>query len=221
MSSAPSDLTDDLCLPFLRALPIDGVSICVVGAGRAGSTVCASDDTAARIDEVQFSLGEGPRWEVFRTGEAAIIPDFPAGDHSRWPMFGAHVSRLSVGALFAFPLVIGAAVVGVVDMFRQAVGGFDTAQSGIAQFLANAAAPHAVRRATMSAQREWTMPAGIAPEMRREVQQAAGMILVQLDTTAGEALIRLRAHAFTSNQTILQVATRVIARRLDFRDVPD
>ena len=112
-------------------------------------------------------------------------------------------------------------MVGVVDMYRRAAGGFDAGQTDTAQLLANEAAPQAVRRATFSARCEWSMPVGIAPEMRREVQQATGMVLVQLDTTADEALIRLEAHAFATNQTTLQVAKTVVDRQLDFRDIPE
>lgn len=210
-----------LCLPFLQFLPITGISISVVGAGRDGSTVCASDDTAAHLDRVQFSLGEGPRWEVVRSGRAMIIPDFANDDHFRWPIFSEAVSRLGVGALFVFPLILGAAVVGVADMYRRTPGGFTAAQAEAAGTLAAAAAAPAAAQATATASREWAMPAGIEPEMRREVQQATGMILVQLNTTASEALMRLKAHAFAANQTIDEVARSVVTRRLDFRDIPE
>lgn len=76
-------------------------------------------------------------------------------------------------------------------------------------------------RATADARREWAMPAGIEPETRREVQQATGMILVKLNTTASEALMRLKAYAFAANQTIDEVARSVVTRRLDFRDIPE
>jgi GAF domain len=183
--------------------------------------VCASDDTAARIDELQFALGEGPRWEVVRTGRAAIIPNLADDGLARWPMFGEAVSSLGVGALFVYPLILGAAVVGVADMYRSTAGNFSSAQSESARVLAAAAAVQAVTHATVAARREWAMPAGIAPEMRREVQQATGMILVQLDTTATVALMRLKAHAFAANQTLEEVARNVVTRRLDFRDIPD
>ena len=219
--SAPPDRQDDLLVPFLTALPISGISISVVGAGRAELTVCASDSTAARIDELQFSLGEGPRWEVVSTGRATIIPNMVTGDHTSWPIFGNAVSRLGVGALFVFPLMVGSAVVGVADMYRRVAGGFDESQVELAQSLAHGATARAVHRATLAASREWSMPASIEPEMRREVLQATGMILVQLDTNSAEALLLLQAHAFSTNRTILDLAKLVVSRRLDFRDIAD
>jgi AmiR/NasT family two-component response regulator len=58
-----------------------------------------------------------------------------------------------------------------------------------------------------------------SPTMRREVHQATGMILMQLETTATEAFSLLRAHAFSSGRTVEDVAKDVVARLLDFRQL--
>jgi AmiR/NasT family two-component response regulator len=55
--------------------------------------------------------------------------------------------------------------------------------------------------------------------MRREVHQATGMLTVQLDVTATEAFLRLRAHSFATGRAIQDVAHDVVARVLDFRDL--
>ena len=52
--------------------------------------------------------------------------------------------------------------------------------------------------------------------MRREVHQATGMVLVQLNTTATDAFLRLRSHAFASGRTVQDVAHDVVTRQLDF-----
>lgn len=46
------------------------------------------------------------------------------------------------------------------------------------------------------------------------------MILVQLDTSATEAFIRLRAHAFATGRSIQDVAHDVVTRVLDFGELP-
>ena len=216
---SPRSWQDRMCVPFLRALPISGVSIWVLGAGRVGSTVCSSDDTAARLDAVHFDCGEGPRWEVVRTGRAVMVSNIRARSHDRWPFFSSEASRLGVGALFAFPIRLGAVVVGVADMYRRGAGDFDSDQAQQAQDLASAAAAEAVQHATFAADHERPLADVIEPEMRREVLQATGMILVQLETTAHEALVRLKAHAFARGDSVLHVANLVVLRQLDFRDV--
>lgn len=47
------------------------------------------------------------------------------------------------------------------------------------------------------------------------------MILAQLDTTATDAFLRFRAHAFSGEPTMHEVAHDVANRRIDFRDLPE
>jgi hypothetical protein len=53
---------------------------------------------------------------------------------------------------------------------------------------------------------------------RVEVYQATGMVMDQLDCTAADALVRLRAHAFATNQTASDVAWAIVRRTLTFRE---
>jgi AmiR/NasT family two-component response regulator len=87
--------------------------------------------------------------------------------------------------------------------------------------LAREVAPRAFQYAITLANDEAPPSTGLAVEMRREVHQATGMILVQLDTSATEAFARLRAHAFASGISIQEVAKDVVQRRLNFRDLPE
>ena len=51
---------------------------------------------------------------------------------------------------------------------------------------------------------------------RREVHQATGMVLAQLDVTADDAILLLRAHAFSSGRSVREIANEVVERRLEF-----
>ena len=48
------------------------------------------------------------------------------------------------------------------------------------------------------------------------VHNAAGAVSVQLGVSVGEALIRLRAYAFSHDQLLREVADDVVSRRLRF-----
>ncbi|MHA6669678.1 GAF and ANTAR domain-containing protein [Homoserinimonas sp. A447] len=210
---------EDLCGPFFERLPITGASVSLIGGPGQHSTICASDAIATRVDALQFELGEGPRWKAFRTGRPVLVPDISDGQ-PEWPIFGAAVQGIGVSALFAFPLVMGAVTVGVVDLYRSSAGALSINDVERALALAGAAAGAALRRAVWSAGEEHP-DVKLAPELRREVHQATGMILAQLDTSATEAFARLRAHAFSSGQTIEVVARDVVMRRLDFRGLTE
>jgi hypothetical protein len=57
----------------------------------------------------------------------------------------------------------------------------------------------------------------LAPLERVEVYQATGMIIAALDVAADEALIRLRAYAFTHNMTASEAAWAIVERRVSLR----
>jgi hypothetical protein len=156
-----------------------------------------------------------------RTGMPTLIDDVQTGDHSSWPLFGEAIMGLGIGALFAFPLTLGAATVGVANMYRGRPGSLEPADLATALGLSASTSALAVERATRSAEGEAARPPGIAAELRREVQQATGMILVQLDVTATEAFYRLKAHSFASGRSISDISREVVTRRLDFRDLPE
>jgi hypothetical protein len=211
----------DLCSPFVELLPVSGASISVFGLDGRQSTVCASDETATRLEEMQFDLAEGPHWDVLRSGRPVASADLAAEEHTRWPVFAGAVLQLGVRALFAFPLTLGAVTVGVVDLYRTAPGGLGGVGTATAISLSRRVAGSAVRAAIRSAGDEAPAEQVRAPAMRREVHQAIGMILVQLDTNATEAFARLRAHAFASDRSVPDVARDVVARRIDFSLLPD
>lgn len=218
-------MTDDrsargLCEPFLEHLPITGASISVFDAAGRQSTICATDATAARLDELQLELGEGPNWEAITRGAPVLIDDVKNASLTEFPTFGTSVLALEVGALFAFPMVLGAVTVGVVGLYRARSGKLSPGSQDRARRLADRATTRAVRQALTSAAAESVVPEPAdAPALRREVHQATGMILVQLDVSATEAFIRLRAHAFASGRSVQEVARDVVARTLDFREL--
>lgn len=51
---------------------------------------------------------------------------------------------------------------------------------------------------------------------RAEIHQATGMVTVQLDVDTADALARMRAHAFSHQRLLIDVARDIVARRLDF-----
>jgi ANTAR domain len=53
---------------------------------------------------------------------------------------------------------------------------------------------------------------------RAQVHQATGMVLAQLRVSAEDALALLRAHAYSHNLTVAEVAEQVTDRRLRFSD---
>ena len=205
-----------LCDLYVELVPVSGASITVFRHPGAQSTICASDDLSAALDQLQFDLGEGPRWETARTGQATVSLDVHLDAHPEWPVFGAAAAKLGVGALFSFPIGMGTQLFGVADLYRTLPGPLGDEATAramkVSHQVAAPAAQFASRSATSSEE-----PPGEAAALRREVHQATGMILMQLEIDAPGALAALRAHAFAHGRSVEDVARDVVARRLDFR----
>ncbi|MEO8095689.1 MAG: GAF and ANTAR domain-containing protein [Pseudolysinimonas sp.] len=216
-------MTDEgarLCDPFLEALPVTGASISVFDIERRQSTICVSDDVAARLDELQLELGEGPHWDALRTARP-VIAMLGTGTHREWPVFADAALDLGAAALFSFPMFLGAVTVGVVDLYSARPELLDPSDVALAARLTARTTRRAVHHAVRGAADHDPLAVAASPAMRREVHQATGMILVQLNTTASEAFFRLRAYAFASSRTMQEVAHDVITGSLDFGDLRD
>lgn len=209
-----------LCERFVTALFVDGASLSVFDFAGSQVTVCASDATAARAESLQFELGEGPHWEALATGVPVMCPDIAKALSGSWPMFAGAAQNAGIAAVFAFPMRIGAATVGVVDLYCSHTRWLDAHQVSLASSMADRIAVAAVRLATRMADDPSAPENDVAPALRREVHQATGMIQAQLEVSATEALTRLRGRAFATGMPIGEIAASVVAGDLDFSALP-
>jgi len=213
----------ELCID---TLPVTGAAITAMTSADAQVALWASDEVARRIDELQFRLGEGPCVEAFESRAPVLVPDISARGHERWPVFASAAAKeTSARGMYVFPVLGGPISVGVLDFYRDQPGGFEPADQARA-VRAAAAAFWTVLDSRLGATRD---PAGAPddeggldewpldlPLERREVYQATGMVIAQLDLTPDAALATLRAHAFVHDRPIDAVARDVVARTLRF-----
>src|SRR5580698_3257688 len=75
-----------VCFAAARRLEVDGVSVMAVSGGLAAEPLAASDEVSARLEELQFTTGEGPGADEFRLGAPVLIPDLESAV-ARWPGF--------------------------------------------------------------------------------------------------------------------------------------
>lgn len=207
-----------LCAPFLDVLPIDGASISTLGAPFGSETVCASDRLVARLDEVQMDLGEGPCWEAQATRRPVLTSNIRDPDHEDWPVFAEAIRNDEVGALYAFPLIIGPLSIGAIDLYSARTGKLTEEQVADAADLAAITARQVLRRSLSNREshaREDPFDA-VTEYSRRVVHQATGIVLAQLDVSAADALLIIRGHAFAHGRPVREIATEIVDRTLDF-----
>jgi hypothetical protein len=107
---------------------------------------------------------------------------------------------------------VGAIRLGVLDLYRDAVG--ELSADELADALSYADAAIAVLLHLHAQGRAGGAQLGWVPviEDRAEVHQASGMVSVQAGVGLGDALVLLRARAFASERAVVQLARDVLAR---------
>lgn len=102
----PVQVPAQLCQVCVEVLPVSGASVSLSDYSRmARTTWCASDDTAARLAEAQYTLGDGPCHSALALAAPVFAPDLAqAPDAQRWPFFARQAVELGVRAVFSLPL---------------------------------------------------------------------------------------------------------------------
>ncbi|WP_218711792.1 GAF and ANTAR domain-containing protein [Arthrobacter sp. BF1] len=210
----------DLCATFLAQLPISGISMSAFPGHAPETSIFASDAVSARIDELQFDLGEGPRWEALQTRQPVSLPNVKLDGHRDWPVFAKAILDYDVAAIFVFPLQLGAMDIGVIELYSATAGSLSPADHSLALQLSDAAAWQLLRHLLIvppSGTGDPTDPdRDKSPLSRREIHQATGMVLAQAGTSATDALLLLRAHAFSQGRTVREVSHDVVSKKIDF-----
>lgn len=210
----------ELCEKFMSALPISGIAVSAFPGHAPETSICASDTTAARIDELQFDLGEGPRWQALQTRRPVMLPHVKSNGHSGWPVFSKAILDYDVAAIYVFPLQLGAMDVGVIELYSTTPGSLSHGDYSMALQLADTAAWQMLRHILTAAPGDNAdtidPDRDKSPLSRREVHQATGMVLAQAGTSATDALLLLRAHAFSQGLTVREVSRDVVNKKINF-----
>ncbi len=204
-------LPEQLVAHCADALSVTGVAIILMtDAGPAG-VVTASGGPAATMEDLQFTLGEGPCVDCSRTGRPILQPDLVANGVSRWPGFTEGALDAGIRAVFAFPLRVGGIRLGVLDLYRDRPGTLTDAQLAEALSFADAATillMHLQAQAVNNGDHAAMLH---VISDRAEVHQATGWIAEAMDVSLAQALAMLRARAFATNRPIVDLARDVLS----------
>ena len=205
---------DNLCSPLRAAVSMPGAVVSTLGSPMGSETVCASTKLGARIDEIQIDLGEGPSWEALRTRLPVAASDLQVDGGALWPGTWAALRELDVGALFAFPLFVSTLGIGSIALYSMTARELSDADIERMSRLAAIVSSTLLRRALS---RVDTPDDGAEdePYSRREVHQATGMVAARNRIGVDDALLLLRGERVAAGRPVRDVATDVIARRLD------
>ncbi|MEV5597433.1 GAF and ANTAR domain-containing protein [Streptomyces sp. NPDC052496] len=198
-----------------RLLGHDALTLCLA-TPRGQLELLWCDDAADRLgpvlDDLQYTLGEGPSLDAIRTGRTVTEPDLATTPAGVWPLFLPAAARTPVRAVMAVPLRLGVVSLGVLTAYRIRPGAPSGQQTEATDRFARAALSLLLNTAPA---RLLTGEHGAGLALHRaEVHQATGVLAVQLRIALDEALLRLRAHAYSHDRALLDVARDVIAHRI-------
>ncbi|MFI1172579.1 GAF and ANTAR domain-containing protein [Streptomyces melanogenes] len=210
----------DVCAAAVAALPVSGAGVSAMSRRAASHPLCSTDDISERLEELQLMLGEGPCVDAFAQGSAVLTPDLLTRRLlDRWPVFSDAALEAGVGAVFALPLQVGAISPGVLDLYSSVPVELNAEE--LADALAFADFTTLV---LLDAQidESGARSADLSVDGRREdlgryraeIDQATGILTVQLGVGIDAAFVRLRAHAYATGLRLAAVAADVVAHRL-------
>jgi hypothetical protein len=145
-----------------------------------------------------------------------LEPDLAAPSNDRWIAFSPPAIAAGVRAVFGFPIRIGAAGLGALNLYRDRPGPLSDEHYADALVLADVAA-----ELILLLQAD-APPGVLATELESGasfhyvVHQASGMVSAQLGVPVDHALVRLRAYAFGTGTPLIDVARRVVNRIVRF-----
>lgn len=187
-----------------------GAGMALMTADGPAGTVAVTDGSAGELEELQFSLGEGPCVDASRIGRPVLQPDVARTGPPRWPAFAEEALAAGLRAVFAFPLRMGAIRVGVLDLYRDTVGVLTAEQMAQALAFADAATMIVLNLASASAGAAVPNDPLDLLDGRAEVHQATGVVSVHARTTLEEALMLLRARAYAEQRPLRDLARDVL-----------
>jgi hypothetical protein len=207
-------MANQLCHALVKFLDIDGAAITLTHDGAVQGTFGSSCELSRRLEELQFTLGEGPCLDAVHDGRPVLVADLADANEHRWPAYTDAVLSAGVHAVFALPVRVASDCVGALDLFANGAHPLtpdDLAGALFAAELATLPLHDLIRPASDPTAHDGQLADGSLSSLERiEVYQATGMIMGQLGIGAAEALVRLRAYSFAAGTTAGETAWRIV-----------
>ena len=203
-----------LCEVCANVSFMSGAGIMLMTGDTQQGSVCSSNPVSALIEELQFTLGEGPCVDAHRNDRPVVEADLANPDMPRWLAFAPPAVAAGARAVFGFPMRLGGVRLGALNLYRDRPGPMSDDQYADALVLAGVAAQAVVAMQANASPGALSTALEEGANFRFVVHQATGMVAVQLGVSVGEALARLRAYAFGNDVLLTEVAEAIVARKL-------
>ena len=196
---------------------MNGAGVMLMSGDIPRGSLCTTDEVSQLIEELQYTLGEGPCVDAYQQDQVVAEPDLADPVRRRWPAFTPPALTAGVRAVFGFPLRAGTVHLGALNLYRDTPGPLTGDQHADALVVADVAARWVLEAQAGAPFDTVAEELEAGADFHFAVHNAAGIVSVQQDISVTEAFIRLRAFAFSSDRPLADVAHDVIARKLRLR----
>ena len=203
-----------LCGACPGIVGVNGAGVMLMSGDIPRGSLCTTDEVSQLIEELQYTLGEGPCVDAYQQDKVVAEPDLADPVTRRWPAFTPPALQAGVRAIFGFPLRVGTVHLGALNLYRDLPGPLTGDQHADALVVADVAARWVLEAQAGAPVDMVAEELEVSADFHFAVHNAAGIVSVQEGISVTEALIRLRASAFSSDRLLADVAQDVISRRL-------
>lgn len=172
-------------------------------------TVASSEESALRLDEAQYSNGDGPCLSAIRRRVVVHVPDLTNED--RWPVYTAAALEAGVGSSLSVPLVLEGEAEAGLNLYSTRSHGFtgeDISMVETYSYHASKALRLAVRISQLA---EAKTNLAAALESRTTIDLATGAIMSQNRCSQETAITILKIASSTRNVKLRDIAASVVA----------
>ncbi len=205
---------DQVCAVAVDLLALRGAGISLMVDGELCGTAGVSDPGIAAVQELQLTLGEGPCVDAWATGAPVLESNLAAPTMVRWPAFSPGALEAGVRAVFAFPMHLGAARIGILVLYRDRIGELRADELAYGLVLADVATQTVLGlQAGADVDALHSLLAN-EPAHWAEIHQATGITAAALEVSLDEAFVRLRAHSYADGRPLRSIARDIVSGAL-------
>ena len=184
----------------------DAATIALSIGGRP-ATAAMTGIVALELDMVQYDTDDGPCLTSFRTASALRLDLY---EHSEtFPHVASAAQRVGIRAVLSVPATWGGETIATLNLYSRS-GPFDASAETVAAVLATQVAIAVSRSPEFAAARAVVEEAQRNSDDHSQLSFATGLLMGSQDCTREQAEGLLRQAAADDEQTILQIAQRII-----------
>ena len=212
------EVLHDLSDRAVAVMELDGAGLTIGPNPAAGemSFVTATDSATERVERVQDATRDGVCFESARRGEPVMVSALAASD--KWPEYRRTAMGEGFNSVAGILLQTEGELIGVLNAYRRRAGAWSDDDIEAGTLLARMATTYLVNATKLGEARKLADQLQQALDSRVVIEQAKGTLAERLHVTPEIAFQLLRSYARSNRRQLRNVASEVLAGRLNIGD---